>query len=64
MHGIKILRRSTMEEILKKIEDLQAYLTPEELSKMSSEERREYLKEIETLQSRIEVLIDVMEGGN
>lgn len=53
-----------MEEILKKIEDLQAYLTPEELSKMSSEERREYLKEIETLQSRIEVLIDVMEGGN
>ena len=52
-----------MEEILKKIEDLETYLTPEELAKMSSEERREYLKEIETLQSRIEVLIDVMEGG-
>lgn len=53
-----------MDEVLKKIQDLKMYLTPEELKKMSSEQRREYLKEIETLQSRIETLIDVMEGGN
>lgn len=52
-----------MEELLNKIESLKNSLTPEELKKMSSEERREYLREIEKLQSRIAVLIDVLEGG-
>ncbi|MBR2786414.1 MAG: hypothetical protein IKD76_02840 [Clostridia bacterium] len=53
-----------MEEVLKKIERLKESLTPEELKKMSSEERKEYLKAIEELQASVDVLVDVMKGGN
>mgnify|MGYP006994654192 CR=1 FL=1 len=52
-----------MEELLRKIEEIQNSITDEDLKKMSKEERRKYLIEIEKLQSRIQVLIDVMEGG-
>lgn len=52
-----------MDELLSKIENLRDSVTDEDLKKMSKEERREFLRKIEKLQSRVEVLINVLEGG-
>lgn len=52
-----------MEEILNKIDELNTFLTEENLAKMSADERARYLNLVEKLKARVDVLIKIGEGG-
>ena len=53
-----------MEEILKKIDELNEFLSEENLAKMSPDERARYLNLVEKLKARLDALIELSEGGN
>ena len=53
-----------MEEIFKKIDELNAFLTEEKLAKMSAKERADYLELVEKLKARVDTLTDLLEGGD
>lgn len=52
-----------MEEIIKRINEVNAFLTEENIAKMSTEEQMKYLDLIEQLKARVDVIIENYKGG-
>ncbi len=52
-----------MEEILKKINELDAFLTEENLAKMTPEERTKYLESVERISAKYKTLVEFYKGG-